>query len=168
MSPWAFCAGLDDSPRNRKGCPSLLCIAKITNIHQQLPKQGKYAEALPVAQEALHVAEATFGAQNPNTAAAIEQLGEVYQAQGKYAEAEPLFKSALDIREKAFGAESPAVAQSLNSLGELYRVEGKSTDAEASLERSLAIREKALGTMHSRIEHYSEVRPIGDCRRRRA
>jgi tetratricopeptide (TPR) repeat protein len=115
---------------------------------EQLQKQGKYAEALPVAQEAVRVAEATFGDQHPNTAAALEKLGEVYQAQGKYPEAEPLFKRALDIREKALGAESLELAQSLNSLGELYRAQGKYAETEALLKRSLAIREKALGPEH--------------------
>jgi CHAT domain-containing protein/Tfp pilus assembly protein PilF len=121
---------------------------------EQLQKQGKYAEALPVAQAAVRVAEATFGAQHPNTAAAVEELGEVYQAQGKYAEAEPLFKRALEIREKAFGPESPEVAQSLNSLGDLYRrfnLEGNNTNAEPLLKRSLAIREKALGSEHADV-----------------
>jgi hypothetical protein len=37
----------------------------------QLQKQGKKNEVLPVAEEALHVAEATFGAEHPNTATAL-------------------------------------------------------------------------------------------------
>jgi tetratricopeptide (TPR) repeat protein len=114
----------------------------------QLQKQGKNKEALPVAEEALHVAEATFGAERANTATAPNRLGTIYEDQGKYAEAEPLYKRSLAIREKALGPDHPDVARSLNSLANLYEDQGKYAEAEPLFKRSLAIREKALGSDH--------------------
>ncbi len=86
----------------------------------QLQKQGKNNEALPVSEEALHVAEATFGAAHPNTATALSKLGVTYSALGKYAEAEPLVNRSLEMREKALGPDHPDVAESLHNLAKLY------------------------------------------------
>ena len=115
---------------------------------EQLQKQGKNKEALPVAEEALHVAEATFGAEHPNTATALSNLGVTYYTQGKYAEAEPLLKSSLAIREKALGPNHPLVAVSLTYLANLNSDQGEYAAAEPLYKRSEAILEKALGYDH--------------------
>jgi tetratricopeptide (TPR) repeat protein len=71
--------------------------AKVTVLYQQ----GRYSEASNVAEEALKVAEETFGPNHLNVALSLNNLVVLYQDQGKYAEAEPLFKRALEIEEKA-------------------------------------------------------------------
>ncbi len=71
--------------------------AKVTVLYQQ----GRYSEASNVAEEALKVAEETFGPNHLNVALSLNNLAVLYQDQGKYAEAEPLFKRALEIEEKA-------------------------------------------------------------------
>ena len=43
----------------------------------QLQDQGRYGEALPIAQEAARVAEATFGTNNEITAASLNRLGNI-------------------------------------------------------------------------------------------
>jgi len=58
----------------------------------QFYQQSKYAEAIPLAQEALRVSEATFGPKHPNVATSLDNLAQLYREQGRYAEAEPLFK----------------------------------------------------------------------------
>jgi len=70
--------------------------AKVVQLYQQ----GRYAEATKVAQQALKVAEKTFGPEHPKVATSLKDLGILYDSQGKYAEAEPLYKRALAIREK--------------------------------------------------------------------
>ena len=136
--------------------------------------QGKYTEAIPVAQEALRVAEATFGIEHPNVATSLNNLAVVYQAQGKYAEAELVHRRALAIREKVLGPEHPDVALSLNNLAEVYQAQGKYAEAEPLFRRSLAIREKALGpehpdvaaslnnlaAVHQRQGKYAEAEPL--------
>jgi tetratricopeptide (TPR) repeat protein len=57
-----------------------------------LYQQGQYSEAAKVAEEALSVAEKTFGPDHPAVAVSLNNLGELYRAQGRYSEAEPLFK----------------------------------------------------------------------------
>ena len=114
----------------------------------ELYQQGKYAEATPLAEEALRVAEATFGSDHKNVATALNNLALLYDDQGKYAEAEPLYRRSLAIREKTLGPDHPDVAQALNNVAALYYTQGKYAEAEPLYRRSLAIREKTLGPDH--------------------
>ena len=61
---------------------------------EELYQKGDYAAATPVAKEDLRVAEATFGATDPNVATALNNLGLLYEKQSQYSDAEPLFKRA--------------------------------------------------------------------------
>ena len=81
---------------------------KATSLYEQ----GRYEEAVKFAEEALKIAEETFGPDHPNMAQSLNNLAELYRAQGKYAEAEPLVKRALAIWEKALGKDHPDVAGS--------------------------------------------------------
>ncbi|NMF59568.1 tetratricopeptide repeat protein [Pseudanabaena yagii GIHE-NHR1] len=114
----------------------------------QLYKQGKYREAIAIAQLSLAIREKTLGAEHPDVAASLNNLAQLYKSQGNYTAAEPLLKRSLAILEKALGAEHPDVASSLNNLAELYKSQGNYPAAEPLLKRSLAILEKALGAEH--------------------
>ena len=114
----------------------------------QLYQRGKYTEAVPIAQEAVQVAEAAFGSDHPNVATSLNFLANLYHLQGKYTQAQPLYQRALGIDEKALGPEHPYVATSLYNMAALYKAQGKYAEAEPLYLRSLAIREKALGPNH--------------------
>lgn len=118
---------------------------------EHLQKQGKNDQALPLAHEALRIAETTFGPEHPNTATALDRLGEADIALGSYPEAEPLVNHALAIREKSLGPEAAPIAESLNRLGELCYFEGKFAEAEPFYKRALAMREKVFGLEHSSV-----------------
>ncbi len=85
--------------------------AKVAVLYQQ----GRYLEASNVAEEALKVAEETFGPNHINVALSLDNLAVLYQDQGKYAEAEPLFKRAMEIEEKA-------IPQCYDGVGEHVKV----------------------------------------------
>jgi tetratricopeptide (TPR) repeat protein len=140
----------------------------------KLYHQGRYSEAAEVAEEALAVAEKTFGPGHPlvatslnnlgelyrlqgsyteaealyMVATSLNNLGELYRLQGSYTEAEALYKRALKIREKALGPDHPHVAASLNNLAVLYKAQGKYAEAEPLYKRALGIVEEALGPDH--------------------
>ena len=67
-------------------------LKELNNKVEELYKQGKYREAIPLAKEALKVAEQTFGTDHPNVAASLSWVALVYKKQGKYAKVEPLYK----------------------------------------------------------------------------
>jgi CHAT domain-containing protein/Tfp pilus assembly protein PilF len=112
---------------------------------RELAKQGKYAEAIPVAQEAVKVAESTFGPDNNYIATSLNILAEMYRRLGKYSEAEPLYKRALAIKEKNLGPEHADVAALLNNLALVYDDQGNYDEAEPLYQRALEIKQKTLG-----------------------
>ena len=62
-----------------------------------LYRQGKYAEAVQIAEKALRIAEESSEPEQLSLATALNSLGRLYETLGRYAEAEPLFIRALGI-----------------------------------------------------------------------
>jgi tetratricopeptide (TPR) repeat protein len=122
--------------------------ARWKELHDQflnLYEHGKYAEALPVAEEDLRIAKTTFGSDDPNTATSLNNVALLYTAIGRYMEAEPLCKQALAIDEKATGPTRRYVAEDLNNLGWLYSLEGRYSEAEQLYNQAMTILRDALG-----------------------
>ncbi|MGB3517845.1 MAG: CHAT domain-containing protein [Elainellaceae cyanobacterium] len=117
----------------------------------QLYQQGQYAEAIPLARQAVDIRETALGGNHPDVASTLNNLAELYRAQGNYAAAEPLHQRSLDIKEAALGNNHPSVAASLNNLAELYRAQGNYGAAEPLYQRSRAIWEMALGENHPNV-----------------
>src|SRR5262249_11236812 len=69
----------------------------------ELYRQGKYAEAVPIAERYVEMLKSRRSTMAPQYATAIDTLAALYRAQGRYAEAEPLYKQALAIDERALG-----------------------------------------------------------------
>src|SRR5580692_5691575 len=112
---------------------------------KQLIEEGRYPEAVPLAEKAVELAKRVYGPEHPYTATSLNNLGELRQAMGEYPKAEPLLQEALRIRQKVLGPEHPDTALSLNNLGELYRAMGEYPKAEPLLQEALRIRQKVLG-----------------------
>ena len=119
--------------------------AEVSRLHGQ----GKYADAIPVAERYIATARREHGEQHPEFANAVGRLGSIYQAAGRFAEAEPLLKRSLAIIEKALGSDHALFTVSLNNLAHLYWAQGLFTEAEPLLKRGLAVIEKALGPDHA-------------------
>jgi CHAT domain-containing protein len=117
----------------------------------QLYNQGRFSEAVPLAQQALSIAEKALGSEHLTVANNLNELALLYDSQGLYAQAEPLYQRALSIVEKALGAEHPNVAAGLNNLAVLYDSQGFYAKAEPLHQRALSIVEKALGAEHPNV-----------------
>ena len=129
-------------------------LQEAEKLNQQvilLHQQGKYTEAIPLAERALAIRQKVLGGEHEDVATSLNNLAELYREQGNYSKAEPLYVRALAIREKALGKEHPDVATSLNNLALLYRGQGNYSKAEPLYVRALAIREKALSKEHPRV-----------------
>ena len=115
---------------------ALSAFAEQTQVDQlnaqvaELYRQGKYAEALPIAAEALQVAQASFGPGDSRVAITFNNLAEIYEELGRFAEAEPMFQSAIRINEVALGPDHPDLASELGNLATLYVDIGRYSDAE--------------------------------------
>ena len=99
----------------------------------QLYEEGRYEEAIPLAQRALEIRETALGESHPHVATSLNNLAALYRDQGNYSAAEPLFLRSLEILETALGESHPHVATSLNNLAELYGNQGKLSCRRTSL-----------------------------------
>ena len=97
------------------------------------------------------IREAVLGANHPDVAVSLNNIGQLYVAQARYADAEPLLKRSLTLLEKALGPDHPDVAVSLDNLAGIYQAEGRYADAEPLYRRALTIKEKALGPDHPNV-----------------
>lgn len=113
-----------------------------------LYQQGRYAEALPIAQETVAAAERERGPQDPELASNLNYLGLLYYASGDLGRAEPCLSRALAIREKVYGQQHLQVATSLNNLALVYEAMGEYLRAEPLYKRALAVRESLLKPEH--------------------
>lgn len=113
-----------------------------------LRDRGHYAQAEPLLERTLTIAEQVLGPEHPEIASILNDLVEIYEYLGKYAQAEPLMQRALALQEKALGANHPDLAESLNNLAGIYMYQGKYAQAEPLMQRALTIREQALGANH--------------------
>jgi tetratricopeptide (TPR) repeat protein len=126
-------------------------LAQASQLNQQafeLYQAGRYAEAIPLAEQALAIREVALGPEHPSTATSLNNLALLYYFQGRYGEAEPLYQQALAIYEEALGPEHPSTASSLNNLAGLYEAQGRYGEAEPLFQQALAIYEEALGPEH--------------------
>ena len=96
----------------------------------QLYNQGRFSEAIPLAQRVLAIREKALNPDHLDVAVSLHNLAGLYYAQGRYTDAEPLYKRSLAILEKAFGPYHLDIAASLNNLAVLYRDQGRYADAE--------------------------------------
>jgi CHAT domain-containing protein/tetratricopeptide (TPR) repeat protein len=126
-------------------------LARLRTEVSRLHGQGKYADAVPVAERYLALARQKHGEEHSEVATALGWLGLVYQAQGRYAEAEPLCRRSVAIAEKALGPDHADVGLLLNVLAELFRTQGRYAEAEPLYQRSLAVYDKALVPGHPAV-----------------
>ncbi|NCR01945.1 MAG: tetratricopeptide repeat protein, partial [Microcystis aeruginosa L211-11] len=135
----------------REATENDITLAEAERLNQQviqLYQQGKYNEAIPLAEQALAIIKQQLGDNHPLTAQSLNNLALLYKSQGRYSEAEPLYKQALAIRKQQLGDNHPLTAQSLNNLAALYESQGRYSEAEPLYKQALAIRKQQLGDNH--------------------
>ncbi|NEO45495.1 MAG: tetratricopeptide repeat protein [Moorea sp. SIO4A3] len=117
----------------------------------QLYQQGKYNEAIPLAEQALGIRKKVLGDNHQDVATSLDNLAQLYWKQGRYSEAEDHYQQSLAIRKEQLGENHPDVATSLNNLGVLYYSQEIYTKAEDYYQQSLAIRKQKLGENHPSV-----------------
>jgi tetratricopeptide (TPR) repeat protein len=110
--------------------------------------EGKYQEAIPLAEKAVELTRRDYGPEGAGTALPLNNLGSLFNRIGAYAKAEPLLQEALRICQKVLGPEHAGTVSSLNNLGTLYCDMGEYAKAEPLSEEALRIRQKILGPDH--------------------
>jgi tetratricopeptide (TPR) repeat protein len=118
---------------------------KLFQQEQELEREEKYVEAIPLAQQVLELSKQRSGPENVTVAYALEILAALYNRLDKYEQAERLYLEALGIKKKAGGPESNDVAATLKRLGRLYYDMGEYANAEPLFQEELGLENKQFG-----------------------
>jgi tetratricopeptide (TPR) repeat protein/CHAT domain-containing protein len=110
-----------------------------------LYERGHPKEAIPLLEQALGVAEKTWGPAHPNVGLSLEILAGAYRDAGRFSDAEPLFQRAIKIQAKAG---NPQIVGTLVSYASLCKERGQFPEAEFLLKHALEISEKVGGPNH--------------------
>ncbi len=159
-----------DDPRAWPACSRLLPHALVACRHAEalpvapeatarlwnqagayLRARAELVEARAAYERALKVAETAYGADHPDVATRLNNLGNVLHDLDDLAGARDCFERALKIDEAAFGPDHPKVAVRANNLGSVLRALGDPARARDCLERALLIDETAFGSAHPNV-----------------
>ena len=117
----------------------------LTRRVEEAYRAGQADVAIPLAEQALALAETAFGPRDPRSLRSRNDVAVVLEAQGRYREAEVLDRETLQIRREALGPRSPDTLLSMNNLAEALEAEGRYGEAEPLLRETLESRREALG-----------------------
>lgn len=102
-------------PANAAGAGWVDMNSQVVSLY----RAEQYEKALPLAQEALALAESLYGADHPYVATSLNNLAALYQSGGRLDEAETLHRRALAIDLSLFGEQDPRVAVDRHNLAQL-------------------------------------------------
>jgi tetratricopeptide (TPR) repeat protein len=146
---------------------------QLTEQSNKLIQEGNVAGAEQGFQQALYLAEKSYGLIDARTAQSMAALGIAYAAQGKVIEAEALLRYSIEIMGKSTKDETEQLPL-LEHLAGLYSALGRFTDAATLYKRTVEINEKVYGKENPQTaaalidlagayasqEKYSEAEPL--------
>jgi tetratricopeptide (TPR) repeat protein len=131
-----------DAKDKAESSPEVAEAAELTAKVVKLSNEGKYQEALPLAQRALELREKALGREHPlvgdallNLAVITRNLGKIEESKGFYLRAEAIYEKGGDESAKGL----------ISILDGLSRVEAYLPKAVELQERSLALKVKVYG-----------------------
>jgi tetratricopeptide (TPR) repeat protein len=104
-------------------------------------EQGNYEQAELHFRRALQISEKALGADHPDVAMSLNNLGNTLYQQGDYEQAELHHQRALQTRERVLGADHPDLARSLWGLADVALAQQQFDVGRAHAERGISILE---------------------------
>jgi tetratricopeptide (TPR) repeat protein len=145
-------------------------LARARDLNAEIVRHyqaGRYAEAMPLAREALALREAALGPSHPDVAQSLNNLAQLLLAAGEYSAARPIAERVVYVNETTFGPSHPSVGASLDTLAAVLHAMGDYAGARPLAERAVRVTEAAVGANHPdmgvRLSNLGEVlRALGD------
>ena len=119
-------------------------------------RRKRYKPALADFEQVLALQQEHLGAEHPEVASTLNNLGIVLTRLTRYEDAVARYEQSLALHEKLEGPEHPNVAVASQNLAVALRRMGKIAEARAAYERALEIRRKALGFKHPETLHAAQ------------
>ncbi len=112
---------------------------------------ARYAEAEPLLEHCLVLAEQRYGHDHSEVGIALSYVALLLEKTGRLIEAEPLMRRALAISEASFGPNDRDVAAASNNLADLLLQTNRPDEAEPLLRKALRIDEESSGTSSLKV-----------------
>jgi tetratricopeptide (TPR) repeat protein len=121
-----------------------MCLA---NIYVVLDSQGRYQEALQMAERQMGLFRRAFGEDHPESLGAVNNLGVALLRVGRASDA---FDTFVELRERMRGREvdASALANTLNNIGLAQHDLGRYRAALRSYQEALQIKRREFGERH--------------------
>lgn len=120
-------------------------------------EQGRYDEAIVLAQRATAIVQQVFGAYDPATVPALRRHALIQQLRGESPAAEALLLQALNILKLSTTPDIATIAELQQRLGQLYYATHRYAESQAALEAALSPLERYYG---SDDPHVTDVRAL--------
>ena len=117
----------------------------------QLDSEGKFDEAILVAEQALILAQSLHPGDHSDVAQSLNNLAYLYNSQGRDEKAEPLYLQALEMKKRLFNDDHRDVATSLNNLAYFYGSQGRDEKAEPLYLQALEMKKRLFNGDHSDV-----------------
>jgi tetratricopeptide (TPR) repeat protein len=119
---------------------------QLLRAHERL---GEFEVAQRYGENAVRIAEQTFGADHARVSAPAFYLSRVMESQGQYAEAAVLMARVLEIDKRVYGEFDNRTGDTHLNLAHMLRMSGRLDEAIVHAERSVEVMRVALGKNHS-------------------
>jgi CHAT domain-containing protein/tetratricopeptide (TPR) repeat protein len=120
-----------------------------SNRFELLYEVQKLTEAVVEMRQCLQIEREVLGAEHPDVADTVEQIGNCLRDQSDYAGAHKYLVEALTIRKKVLGSDHPDTALALNHLGNLAADQGDYNESRRYYDVALTIYRNVFGDAHS-------------------
>lgn len=121
-------ASLNAQAQTRLQAHSELALRILSSYGQALQQQGKYKQALPVAQSAVDRMREQWGPDHPRTSNAEEVVANIYQQSGDMQRALALYQNIAQTRQRVLGQEHPHSLAILSSVASTLALLGRASE----------------------------------------
>ena len=119
-------------------------------------RRRRFKAALADFERVLVLQQEHLGAEHPDVASTLNNLGIVLTHLERYEAAVARYEESLRLHEKLEGPEHPNVALASHNLAVALRRMGRTTEARVAFERAIDVRRKALGFNHPDSLHSAQ------------
>ena len=123
-------------------------LFSISNLATAYREAGRFADAMPLYQEALERRRAMLGPDHPDTLISMNNLANLYRELGRFSESIALQSEAMRRQEATLGPDHPDTLLSMSNLALAYQDAGRVADAAPLFAEALQRRKAKLGPDH--------------------
>lgn len=126
----------------------LVAAALLQTLADSYLSLGRYAEALPLQEQALSIRMRTLGEDHPETLSSLNRMGPLLTYLSRHPEAESYYRGALNRCRRTLGNDNIHTATAENNMGGMLMQKRELATAEGYLVGALRTRQRLLGEDH--------------------